>query len=113
MDEMLDEMKTYFGVDSIEGVLVALGYSKTSVSNVKKRGFSENVLLKFEVLKLQDALREKNNTSERQPIKESGADEVVELLNDLGYEVDSTKLNIQQHSNGDTMRLRITAFKSL
>ena len=55
--ELSKEMKSFFGVSSIEKVAQALGYNKSVATTWRgRKAFSENAILKYELLKSQAGL---------------------------------------------------------
>lgn len=55
--EILDEMKQYFKVKSIEEVALKLGYKEKTASTWRSRGISEAVLDKFKIIKSNDFIK--------------------------------------------------------
>ncbi|PHM18073.1 MAG: transcriptional regulator [Sulfuricurvum sp. PD_MW2] len=52
--EILEEMKEYFNVSSIEQVAVLLGFSEATASTWRSRGASDNAIAKFELIRSND-----------------------------------------------------------
>lgn len=58
--EILEEMKQYFKVKSIEDVAIKLGYKEATASTWRSRGISKSVLNKFELIKSNDLISDMN-----------------------------------------------------
>lgn len=56
--KMFDEMKRYFGVDSLEEVALKLGYRRSTAATWRSRGLSNTALLKFNAIKSNDGVKE-------------------------------------------------------
>ncbi len=56
--KIFEEMKQFFGVDSLEDAAEKLGYSRTTAATWRSRGISNTVLLKFNSMKSNDLIRE-------------------------------------------------------
>ncbi len=58
--ELLEEMKQYFGVPSIEDVAEKLGFKRATASTWRSRGVSKHAALKFATIKSSDHASNKN-----------------------------------------------------
>lgn len=54
---ILEEMKDYFNVPSIEQVAVLLGFSEATASTWRSRGASNNAITKYELIKSNDNIK--------------------------------------------------------
>lgn len=54
---ILEEMKDYFNVPSIEQVAVLLGFSEATASTWRSRGASNNAIAKFELIRSNDSIK--------------------------------------------------------
>lgn len=54
---ILEEMKDYFNVTSVEQVAVLLGFSEATASTWRSRGASNNAITKFELIRSNDSIK--------------------------------------------------------
>ena len=61
-DKILDEMKEYFKVSSIEDVAVKLGYSEATANTWRSRGISNAAINKYKLIKSNDYNKKQNES---------------------------------------------------
>lgn len=54
--EIIEEMKSFFGVTSLEDVAEKLGYSRTTAGNWRKKGLTDTAFLKFEKIRAEQGI---------------------------------------------------------
>lgn len=98
--ELVEEMKSFFGVSSLEKVAQALGYNKSVATTWRgRKAFSENAILKYKLLKSQSS----HNPTQIKPM--TGV-EFREIREKLGMTQDALSkeigINIRQISRIET-----------
>jgi len=57
--EILEEMKHYFGVNSVEAVAVKLGYKESTASTWRSKGITNSAITKYKLIRSNDRIHDK------------------------------------------------------
>ncbi len=60
--KLIEEMKDYFKVSSLEDVALKLGYSKTTASTWRTRGITQTAINKYKIIKSKNIIKEDENS---------------------------------------------------
>lgn len=74
---ILEEMKNFFKVDSVEDVAEKLGYKRTTATTWRSKGVSNNAITRYKNL-----IYESNSTSTPTPSQTSLPPDILELIQD-------------------------------
>ena len=60
--KLIEEMKDFFKVSSLEDVALKLGYSKTTASTWRTRGITQTAINKYKIIKSKNIIKEDENS---------------------------------------------------